>query len=306
MKRAIVTGATGTIGVALVKVLLEADLEVLAIVNPLSTRVDRLPEHEHLHIMKHSIHDISNIQKDEIGAYDAFFHLAWTGTIGPERDDMSLQLRNVQDTLDAVDLAARVGCQVFVGAGSQAEYGRVEGKIQGSTPANPEMGYGIAKLCAGQMSRVLCQRYEMRHIWTRILSVYGPYDGEKTMIISGIRQMLRGETPEFSRGEQLWDYLYCEDAARAIYMAGVKGRDGATYPIGSGKARPLHEYIEIMRRTVGKQARVNMGALPYRPQQVMYLCADIEELSKDTGFLPKIAFDEGIRHTVEWCRRTQE
>ena len=306
MKKAIVTGATGAIGIALVKVLLEQNIEVLAIVNPASSRIERLPQHKHLQILRHSIHEIAKIEEDTIGNYDAMFHLAWTGTIGPGRDDMHLQLQNVLDTLEIVELAARTGCTVFVGAGSQAEYGRIEGRITSSTPANPEMGYGIAKLCTGQMSRIECQRYGIRHIWTRILSVYGPYDGESTMIITGIRKMLRGECPSFSKGEQLWDYIYSEDAARAIYLAGEKGRNGAIYPIGSGQAKPLHDYIEIMRRTVGEQAKAGVGELPYRAQQVMYLCADIEELTQDTGFLPKIAFDEGIRNTIKWCRETQE
>ena len=75
-------------------------------------------------------------------------------------------------------------CQVFIGAGSQAEYGRVEGVLTAQTPCFPENGYGMAKLCAGQMSRVECQTLGMAHIWTRILSVYGPHDGPATMILS--------------------------------------------------------------------------------------------------------------------------
>ena len=56
--------------------------------------------------------------------------------------------------MDAVNLAHRLGCEFFIGAGSQAEYGRVEGKLNAQVPTNPENGYGMAKLCAGQMSRV--------------------------------------------------------------------------------------------------------------------------------------------------------
>ncbi len=59
----------------------------------------------------------------------------------------------------------------FIGAGSQAEYGRVEGKLNSQVPAFPENGYGMAKLCAGQMTRIQCESWES-DIWTRILSVY--------------------------------------------------------------------------------------------------------------------------------------
>lgn len=304
MRRAIVTGATGTIGIALVKELLNNNIEVLALVNPSSNRLNRLPKNEKLIVKAYSINQLNEFNIEQMEKYDAFFHLAWQGTIGPQRDEMKLQLQNVQNTLDAVILAERLGCEVFIGAGSQAEYGRVEGTITADTKTNPEMGYGIAKLCAGQMSRLECKKRGIRHVWTRILSVYGPNDGELTMIISAIRKMLRGEIPDFSKGEQKWDYLYCEDAARALYLAGEKGVDQSIYPIGSGVAAPLKDYIEIMRKSIGEEAKVNVGAFPYREKQVMYLCADIEQLTKDTGFVPNISFEEGIKRTIKWCKQS--
>ena len=311
MKRAIVTGPTGAIGVALVNKLFEENIEVVAIVNPQSKRLDRLPQKDsRLQIVKCSLENLEALSEKELGSCDAFFHLGWKGTIGPERDDMFLQNRNIVAALEAVKIAKRCGCGVYLGAGSQAEYGRVEGKLTADTPANPETGYGIAKLCAGQMTRILCRQLGLRHVWTRILSVYGPYDGEATMVTSGIRKMLKAECPAFSPGEQMWDYLYSEDAANALYLAAMYGKDGATYPIGSGQVRPLKEYILSMRDTVekitGNKAEAGIGQLPYRDKQVMYLCADISALTKDTGFLPKVSFDEGITRTVEWCKTTEE
>jgi nucleoside-diphosphate-sugar epimerase len=50
-------------------------------------------------------------------------------------------------------------------------------------------------------------------------------------------------------------------------------------------------------------ARAWIGALPYRDKQVMYLCADIEDFTKDTGFVPEVSFEEGIKKTVEWCKQ---
>ncbi len=91
------------------------------------------------------------------------------------------------------------------------------------TPTFPENGYGIAKLCAGQMSRILCEQKNMNHIWTRILSVYGPYDGENTMIMSVIRKLAHGEKPSLTEGKQQWDYLYSKDAGYAMYLLGEKG-----------------------------------------------------------------------------------
>lgn len=102
---------------------------------------------------------------------DAFFHLAWAHTIGAGRNDMPAQIENIRYTIDAVRTAAAMGCRVFVGTGSQAEYGRVDGVLRADTPTNPENGYGMAKLCAGQMSRtrgpppwawIMCGRVSFR------------------------------------------------------------------------------------------------------------------------------------------------
>ncbi len=119
-----------------------------------------------------------------------------------------MQNQNVAYALDAVRAARRFGCSVFVGTGSQAEYGCVEGVLRPDTPAFPENGYGMGKLCAGLMTRELAGQLGLRHIWVRVLSVYGPCDGENSMIMSAIRKLLAGETPEFTKGEQMWDYLY--------------------------------------------------------------------------------------------------
>ena len=218
---------------------------------------------------------------------------------------MKLQTANIGYALDAVALAARLGCHTFVGAGSQAEYGRWEEKLSEYTPTFPESGYGMAKLCAGAMTRLECSRLGMRHVWARILSVYGPGDGEQTMISMVIRKLLAGEIPALTAGIQQWDYLHCRDAANAMYLLGEKGRDGSIYCVGSGNARPLREYIEILRDCINPALALDFGAVAYGPQQIMYLCADIEKLTEDTGFIPEVNFEDGIRETIGWMR-TQE
>ena len=201
-------------------------------------------------------------------------------------------------------LAGFFGCKTFIGAGSQAEYGRVEGSLKPDTPAFPENGYGIAKLCAGQLTRILCGQLGIKHIWTRILSVYGPFDGEKTMVISSLRKMIKGEESLFTKGEQEWDYLFSEDAAKAMYLIAQKGIGNKIYVIGSGKTRKLMDYINVMDLKVNPAVHPVLGAIPYSDKQVMYLCADISELTKDTGFVPAVDFEEGIEKTVQYVLAT--
>lgn len=69
------------------------------------------------------------------------------GTIGEKRNDLYMQNLNIKYTLDAVELARRLGCNTFIGAGSQAEYGRVDGIISPNTPTNPENRIWYCKTC---------------------------------------------------------------------------------------------------------------------------------------------------------------
>lgn len=320
MKRAIISGATGAVGMALLEILMERQNEVLVLVRKGSARADQIPEHPLITRVEADLLDFSKIENETGKRWDVFYHFAWEGTTGSGRNDVQLQTQNVKWTLDSVDLAKRFGCHTFVGAGSQAEYGRQEGDLTEKTAAFPEMGYGIAKLAAGQMSRLRCAQIGMKHVWVRILSVYGPYDGKQSMVMSSIDKMLRGEKASFTAGEQRWDYLYSKDAGRAFWMIGEKACsgdgdkiDGKTYCLGSGKARQLKEYILQIRDGAAemlaegqKKPRLGLGEIPYSSGQVMYLCADIRALTEDVGFVPQYSFEEGIRETIKFVWREQQ
>jgi len=302
IKVAVVTGPTGAIGTALCKHLVEEGITVYAVCRPGTPRVGAIPVHERLHVVACDVSELTKLPKLVSGVVDAFFHFAWVHTIGAGRNDMAAQIDNIRYTIDAVNAAKELGCQVFLGAGSQAEYGRVEGILTPETPCFPENGYGMAKLCAGQMSRVECEKLGIHHIWMRILSVYGPRDGESTMITGTIRKLLAGEKPSLTAGEQKWDYLYADDAARAFFLAAVFGKDKAVYPLGSGKVRPLREYVTLLRDEVSSALPLGFGEVPYAPLQVMHLEADISSLREDTGFAPDVPFEIGIRNTIDYVR----
>lgn len=307
IQTAVVTGPTGAIGIALCEKLLRENVTVYAVCRPGSSRIKDLPKAAALHVVECDAKELATLpQKMEGVSVDAFFHFAWAHTIGQGRNDMPAQIENIQSTIDAVRAAKALGCQVFLGAGSQAEYGRVEGLLKSDTPAFPENGYGMAKLCAGQMSRVEAKALDLDHVWVRILSVYGPHDGPMTMISGTIRKLLAGERPALTAGIQRWDYLYAGDAADAFYLAACHGRNGAVYPLGSGRAMPLKDYIIQMRDAIDPALPLGLGEVPYGPLQVMHLQADISALQADTGFAPKTPFAEGIRRTMDWVKREQE
>ncbi len=302
LQTAVVTGSTGAIGIALCQRLLEAGVTVYAVTRPESLRAGELPKSEKLHVISCGLEQTETLEERIASSADAFFHLAWGGTTGEGRSDTELQLQNVKATIQAARAAEKLGCKVFIGAGSQAEYGRVNGVLKPDTSCFPETGYGMAKLCAGQMSRLECEKRGIDHIWVRILSVYGPHDGPMTMITRTIQTLLRGERPKLTAGEQRWDYLYTEDAAEALYRAALYGRNRAIYPLGSGQAYPLRRYVETLRDAIDPSLELGFGELPYGHRQVMRLQADIDALRHDTGFEPKVPFEVGIRETIEWIR----
>ena len=224
MKKIIITGATSMIGINLIQYIIKKDIEVLAIIRKNSTKKNLLPKSDKIKIMECNLEELSKISIED-NNYNTLIHLAWEGTFGKSRNDIYMQSKNIEYTLDAVRLAKKIGCKRFIGAGSQAEYGRVEGKISPQTQTNPETGYGIAKLCAGELSRLLANQLGIEHIWTRILSIYGPYDKKETMVMSSIIQMLNNISPQYTKAEQMWDYLYVEDMARALYLICQNGKN---------------------------------------------------------------------------------
>lgn len=308
MRRVVITGASGMLGQALTRLLVAKGINVYAVVRPGSEQNRLMMKHRLVEVVECELAVLRELPDKITEDCDVFFHFGWGGTFGTNRNDLYGQLDNVRYTLDAVEAANQLGCRVFLGAGSQAEFGRVpEGvKLSSRLNAQPETGYGIAKLSAGQMSRALCKEYGIRHIWTRILSVYGPGDKDRSMVMSGICSMLKGEVPKYTKGEQVWDYLYCDDAAAAFYLAAEKGKNGAVYCIGSGQERKLRDYITDIGDVICPGQEIKFGEVPYYDKQVMYLCADISELKRDTGFEPVMPFKEGIRRTVRWRKSIEE
>lgn len=311
MENAVITGATGMIGAHIAKVLVDSGVNVTAIIRPMSEKMRNLsevlsiseqPGKGRLQIVECNLWELSSL-RDKLGwEHDTFFHFGWGYTFGKGRNDASKQAANIDATLDAVHLAYESGCKTFVGAGSQAEYGIVSGKLSDELPKDPITGYGIAKLAAGRLSALECKNLGIKHNWGRILSCYGPGDNDYTMVMSAVRSMLRGERMQFTPAEQVWDYIYAEDCARAFIAIAERGIDQKSYTIGSGQQRLLRDYIYAIRDAIDPTLDVGIGEREYNPDQVMHLVADTTDLIADTGYTPDTSFEDGIRKTVEWAK----
>ena len=290
------TGPTGSIGSELVEELVNEGHEVTAIVRPGSDRISNIQASDSVSVIECDISDYKSLYGKE--KCDLFYHLAWAGTTVSSRNDAKNQSNNIQYALDAALLAKNWGAKKFIGAGSQAEYGPSNSPLSSSTPIRPISAYGVAKYAAGRLCGTYCKNNEVEFNWTRILSTYGKNDASNTLIMYLIRTMKEGTSPQLTSCEQTWDYIYSKDCAKALIAIGCKGIDGKTYCIGSGSRRKLKDYVEDIRTLIDQKLEISYGAIDYYPDQPMMLCADISELTQDTGFVPHTTFKDGVRQII--------
>ena len=108
VKRVVITGPTGAIGIALINCLIENGIEVLAVCREDSKRINSIPNHNLVKIVKLNLNEIYKLSDIISERYDVFYHLGWEGTFGNSRNNMWGQMKNIQYTLDAVEVLRKV------------------------------------------------------------------------------------------------------------------------------------------------------------------------------------------------------
>ena len=302
MNCVMLTGATSMIGCALIKECIRNNVRVIALARKGSAKLSRLPASPLVAVIECDLDQMAGLDAAAVAeaaggaaSIDCFYHFGWTYTDHEGRNNPEMQELNVRYTLDAVSLASRCGCRKFVGAGSQAEYGRVSVPLNGDVPCRPEIAYGVCKHAAGLLAAMKCREMGMAFNWVRILSVYGTNDSPATLIKTFMAHCKSGEKMDLGPCTHQWDYLFEEDAGKAFYILGGRGTDGSTYCLGSGESRPLKDYLEEITALVNPSyTGACYGAVPYNARSVTYLRADISDLTADTGWKPSVTFKDGI------------
>lgn len=305
--RCFVTGATGHIGATLTRYLLAAGCPVAVLVRP-DSNLWRLSD---------VIEEVTIIQSemgtgDELLASlkrwkpDAVFHLAWQGVTGGFRNDISQITRNISGSLEVFEASHKAGSRCWIGMGSQAEYGPQDGLLREEMAASPQTAYGTAKLCSGMLTQKLCEMTGIRFLWLRLLATYGPMDDPRHLLPAVIDQLLKGERPSLTAGEQRWDYLYIDDAVEAIARLALETQQQGIFNLGSGNAETVRAIVEQARDLISPSLPLGFGEIPYRPDQIMHLQADISKLHTATGWSPQIGLVEGLQRTIAWHRDRKE
>jgi nucleoside-diphosphate-sugar epimerase len=299
--RVLVTGATGFLGARLVRRLLHDGAPVAALLRPGSDArriADLLGQ---LTVIRGDLRAIELCERPVAQfAPDTMLHLAWHGVAGRDRNDPRQIDDNILPTIELARLAARVGVGTWIGLGSQAEYGPQEGRVDEHAPVRPTTLYGKAKLAAGLLAGHVCVQAGLRGMWVRLFSTFGPGDNPDWLLPYVIRTLARRERPALSAGEQRWDFLFVDDAVDALVRLASTPGAGGVFNLGSGVARSLRSVIEQVRDMIDPSLPLGFGEVPYRPDQVMHLEADVARLRAATGWQPATPWETALRRTAEF------
>lgn len=294
-----ITGASSFIGVELCRYLAVNCHQVIAMSRKENDQLNDIAKNGNLQVF---YADMQNLMERAIDVKaDVFIHLAWAGALLGQRDNQELQEGNIRFSLECVKLSKRMGCQLYVDAGSQAEYGIVPEVITEETPCNPVSAYGKAKLQMYQKTCELTQKLVLKYIHLRILSVYGENDHPNTLIISSLKKLKANEPIEMRSGGQRWNYVYVKDAARqiaelSIHAVNDEGFCQEVYNIASTDTRKLQDFIIAMKEIMGSGSELSFGG--YNSEKDVNLNPDTKKTVAIVNPLTKQVFEEVIKTMI--------
>lgn len=296
-----ITGASSFIGVELCRYLADNGHQVIAMSRKENEDLNAIAANGNLRVFRADMQSLFENANDV--KVDVFVHLAWVGTSHEDRNNPAIQETNVKSALDCVKLSKRIGCQLYVDAGSQAEYGLVPGVLTEETPCNPITAYGKAKFQMFHETKALTTQLGLKYIHLRILSVYGEKDHDETLIKSCLRKLKDNEPILMRSGGQNWNYVYVKDAARQIGELALYAQDNddfkqEVYNIASDDTRKLEDFIKVMKEITGSLSELSFGG--YNPETDVYLDPDVMKTSSIVNPLTKWKFESVIENSISF------
>ena len=296
----VMTGATSFIGSNVLRMLLEEqENKVWVVIRPNSKNTNKIPAHKNISIVELDMSEIEKLHNYVQEKIDVFFHFAWEGVRAPYRDDDEIQNKNYVATLKAMEVCNRLHGRKFIGCGSQAEYGYMEGVIDEDYSCKPNTEYGKAKLKSYTDLSLYAKNHNIEFIWARIFSVFGPGDYSGSLIMSCIDKMSKNQNIQLTECKQDWDFVYIDEVAKVfVLFAKEKCRSGV-YNIASGNHRVLKEYVQEIKNIMNSDSMLEFGAIPYPGSGMVSFVPDISKLRKELNWKSMITFEEGINKILQ-------
>lgn len=301
---ALVTGATGHIGSALVRRLAAEGVRVTALVRKNSPARSRLPSDPRVSAVEIDTSDPAALRETVAGiSAEVVFNLASAGVNPADRDPLAMLDGNVRL------LAALLGAiedrkpRRFIHTGSCSEYAFAETghRIAEEYPVQPTSLYGAAKLAASLYGTAFATQCGLPFLNLRLFGVFGIGEASYRLVPYLIAKLRENQPVDLTPGEQMRDWLYLEDIVDALLEAASCAHlpETGVFNVCSGHATRVRELAEHVADAMNKpRDLLRFGARPYRSDEPMWIVGDNRRFTEATAWMPRVSLAEGIRHMV--------
>ncbi|MDR1192284.1 MAG: dTDP-glucose 4,6-dehydratase [Verrucomicrobiales bacterium] len=184
-----------------------------------------------------------------------------------------------------------------------------------TTPYDPHSPYSASKAASDHLARAWHDTYGLPLLLTNCSNNYGPYQFPEKLIPVVILKALRGEKiPVYGKGENIRDWLYVEDHARALYTVLADGRVGESYNIGGNNEQKNMDLVRLICRLMDELLPNQHGLASYselitfvadRPGHDLRYAIDAGKIRRELGWSPREDFQSGFKKTVRWYLENQ-
>lgn len=301
--KVLVTGIGGFVGSFFARLLMNQGYDVHGIVRT-TTDLWRIQDIlSSIHLFSADLQDYSRINTylKELKP-DWCIHLAWYAVPGKYLQS-SENLNSLQASLNLVSQLAQLGCQRFIGVGTCFEYDFSFGYLSESSPTKPLTLYAATKVALATTLSQLSAMTKMETVWVRLFYQYGEQENANRLIPAIICSLLKDEEVKTTKGEQIRDFLHIEDVASALLEISQSKLTGIVN-IGSGQPITVREIALKVGEILNKTHLINFGALPYRANDPMFICANNFLLKEKTNWQIQYDWVTGLTQTIDWYKKT--
>jgi UDP-glucose 4-epimerase len=291
----LVTGASGFIGNALCKRLLDQDAVVIGTSRREVWFDSPSWRYESVDLAEAEAVDelFADVQPDYV------IHLASCVTGKREIEWVRATFDgNLRSTVNVLVAAHETGVEKLVLAGSLEEPGADETHPVAASP------YAASKWCASTYARMMHALYGTRSSVARIFMVYGPGQADLAKLVPYVcLSASRGEVPQLMSGERPVDWIYIDDVVDGLIRLAQAGPDDGGYvDLGSGNLVTTGEVAARICALSGADVVPRLGAVPDRPMEQVRR-ADTQATADVLGWRPETGLDDGLLQTLDWYRR---
>jgi len=211
---------------------------------------------------------------------------------------------NLRGTFNMLEAARTHNTPRYVQISTDEVYGSIDPPQDADEnyPLRASSPYSASKAGADMLALSYFVTYKMPVTVTRASNNYGPYQFPEKLIPLMISNALEGRPlPIYGDGQQVRDWLYVDDHARAILAVIEHGRSGEIYNIGGSRALPNLDVVRKILAAVGQPESL-MQTVKDRPGHDRRYALSSEKLMRETGWKALVPFEEGLRSTIDWYR----